>query len=427
MDYYAQRESLVKICHTLRGLGWNIYGYHKDESDSMTDYWHPASWDGIAEKNGCVVCVDIGKWRLDYSGREEYEYTEKKPYADTSKIAQIEALRDNAAATEGERQAAQAAIDRILEANAQAEERFEKSKTLVRKWPVFQANPPHCNWHVERDGKILAKGSGAFIFNRLPHGIDPYTGKARDGYFDKPVKFTDDAAKLLAKFKAFIDRLEACATIKIGDADAEPTYETITVTEYRKENKVRRLESGKIEKGARIILNVSFSYGCCKNYVYEITQADGAYIRAKKLDRKLQKVLEGSQRGNDFTCNAAKLEQHISGGAISFCEVVEVKTPYEVEKCVKRKAPQQTQAEQASGSAAFTIAEDTDTRDGSAIFVARLATSLSREEYVETNRLIRTIDGYYSRFKHGFIFRYNPAGKLAELFPATENAEEQAL
>ena len=426
MHYYAQHESLVNICRTLSELGWNIYGYHADKSDSMRDYWHPASWDGIAEKNGCVVCVDIGKWRLDYSGREEYEYTEKKPYADTSKIVQIEALRDNAAATEGEKQAAQAAIDRILEANAQAVDSFEKSKKLIRKWPVFQANPPHCNWHVERDGKILAKGSGAFIFSRLPRGINPYTGKVENGY--KPHEISGDDAKLLAKFKAFIDRLEACATIKIGDADAEPTYETITVTEYRTENKVRRLESGKIEKGARIILNVSFSYGCGKNYVYEITQAEGAYVRAKKLDRKLQKVLEGSQRGNDFTCNAARLEQHISGGAISFCEVVEVKTPYEVEKCVKRKAPQQAQAESAgSGSAAFTIAEDTDTRDGSTIFVARLAASLSREEYVETSKLIRTIDGYYSRFKHGFIFRYNPAGKLAELFPDTENAEEQAI
>ncbi len=151
---------------------------------------------------------------------------ESRPLMDTARIAQIEALRDNAAATEGEKQAAQAAIDRILEANAQAVDSFVKSKRLIRKWPVFQANPPHCNWHVERDGKI---------------------------------------------------------------------------------------------------------------------------------------------------------------------------------------------------------AEDTDTRDGSTIFVARLAASLSREEYVETNRLIRTIDGYYSRFKHGLIFRYNPAGKLAELFPSTENAGQAAL
>lgn len=54
-NYYQKRDAKVNIAHALMDLGWKVYGYKKDESDSMTDYYSPANWDGIATKNGFVL------------------------------------------------------------------------------------------------------------------------------------------------------------------------------------------------------------------------------------------------------------------------------------------------------------------------------------------------------------------------------------
>ena len=59
-NYYEYREVKVMIAHKLMSMdGWKVYGYTPDQSDSMTDYWSPAHWDGIAEKNGYILCVNV--------------------------------------------------------------------------------------------------------------------------------------------------------------------------------------------------------------------------------------------------------------------------------------------------------------------------------------------------------------------------------
>lgn len=63
----------------------------------------------------------------------------------------------------------------------------------------------------------------------------------------------------------------------------------------------------------------------------------------------------------------------------------------------------------------FHIHEDTDTRDGSAIWVVKIKEQLSKEEYIRINKAMQTIGGYYSRFKHGFLFRFEPSEKLKEV------------
>ena len=53
--YYDYREVKVMIARKLMSMeGWKVYGYYEDKSDSMADYWSPAHWDGIAEKNGYI-------------------------------------------------------------------------------------------------------------------------------------------------------------------------------------------------------------------------------------------------------------------------------------------------------------------------------------------------------------------------------------
>ena len=59
-NYYEYRDVKVMIAHKLMSMdGWKVYGYHADNSDPMTDYYDPASWDGVAEKNGYILCVDV--------------------------------------------------------------------------------------------------------------------------------------------------------------------------------------------------------------------------------------------------------------------------------------------------------------------------------------------------------------------------------
>lgn len=82
----------------------------------------------------------------------------------------------------------------------------------------------------------------------------------------------------------------------------------------------------------------------------------------------------------------------------------------------------------------FTVSADTDTRDNSKIYVAKLSEKISREEYQSVNEQIKTISGYYSRFKKGFVFKDDPSAKLETLFgnaeqnhaeDTSENREQQ--
>ena len=68
----------------------------------------------------------------------------------------------------------------------------------------------------------------------------------------------------------------------------------------------------------------------------------------------------------------------------------------------------------------FTVSADTNTRDNSKIYVAKLSEKIRKEEYREVNQQIKTMGGYYSRFKKGFIFKDDPSAKLKTLFGNTE-------
>lgn len=60
----------------------------------------------------------------------------------------------------------------------------------------------------------------------------------------------------------------------------------------------------------------------------------------------------------------------------------------------------------------YEVKEDTDTRDNSKIFVVKVIEKLDRDEYIKVNNYIKSIGGYYSKFKHGFIFKEDPTELL---------------
>ena len=120
MDYYERSEAVVNIGRALARLGWKLYGYHEDRSDSQTDYFCPASWDGIATKKGYTACVDTPQWFFkNHSGKDEVRFV--MIHGD---------LPD------------------------------EPQREVLFTWPAFQANPKHRTWHVEKDGVVLISGIG---------------------------------------------------------------------------------------------------------------------------------------------------------------------------------------------------------------------------------------------------------------------------
>ena len=91
------------------------------------------------------------------------------------------------------------------------------------------------------------------------------------------------------------------------------------------------------------------------------------------------------------------LTRWIEQGAIAWCELQEVKTPYEVEKVVKKtvKAKKKTEEKKATDTEptkeinvntyTYEVSEDTDTRTGEKIYLVKVTEKLSREEYAAVN------------------------------------------
>lgn len=56
----------------------------------------------------------------------------------------------------------------------------------------------------------------------------------------------------------------------------------------------------------------------------------------------------------------------------------------------------------------YKISKGEDTRDGSELWLVRIEETLDREAYKTEAAAMKKRGGYYSKFKHGFIFRFDP-------------------
>ncbi len=479
-NYYDYREVKVMIAHKLMSMeGWKVFDYKPDESDSMTDYYSPANWGGVAEKNGYILCVNV------YGASEpeeirKYNY-DNIPYDNSiiKKISRLEAMTVDRGASESEAESARITIERLRK---KAEESAEnRNKYIVTGIiPGHMAHPPKCNWHIEKDGIIISKGNGILKYRKVydyycyPHYMedleeykqdkkmymDNYTRKIMQrGYYsdeeaarkntENHINNLEKDIDMINKFEGFISRADTTCGGLLGEGDST-VYEKVTVTKYKKELKPVELESGEIKDGQCFILKVNFNYGRSKGFVYRIheTEMDGQKCyHAYKLNGKYTKECTGrAGRANYWYVGSGEDDafiKWIEKGAIGWCELQEVKTPYEVEKVVKKKIravknsgkqsePEkrekpQTDSERINvNTCTYEISEDTDTRTGKKIYLVKVAEKLSREEYIQVNRYMKSLGAYYSRFKHAFLFRDDPAGKLGQDVsekPATETVK----
>ena len=460
-NYYDYREVKVMIAHKLMSMeGWKVYGYKEDRSDSMTDYWDPANWDGVAGKNGYILCVNV------YGASEPQEIREYNysgftyDHSIAEKIKKLEAMTVERGASEAEEASAKLSIARLQKKAEEAAENANKY-IVVGTVPGHMAHPPKMNWHIEKDGIIIAKGNGIlkyaslwkyYNYDRDMEWLNEYKKDKKSyaekhtqdllwrGYYDNEedarknteryIEDLEEDIKLIDKFEAFINKIDTTCGGLIGKGDGV-IYEKVAVTEYKKENKVIEDTTGSIKEGQLFILKSDFNYGCYKGLVYRIhkTERNGQkHFHAYKLNGKLTKECTGNASRNNYwfvgSGDSECLTKWIEKGAIAWCHIEEIKTPYEVEKVVKKtiKAEKKndastttetTQAEEISvNSYTYEVSEDTDTRTGEKIYLVKVAEKLSREEYITVNKYIKAQGGYYSKFKHAFLFKENPAEKL---------------
>lgn len=207
MDYHDKRRAKANLAQALEQRGWKLYGWHEDRSDSMTDYYHPESWDGIAEKEGAIVCVDISAYDVNSkSGQAEERYVPQQgPPCDRCDATGVEP--NGWTLTQAREEPSEFHLDQLMREHEGQEFTVLDDRSGIRffggntmraglsggvsplhftdrgemkcvkchgsgklaarpkvevafTWPAFHANPPHKTWHIEVEGQIVASGVG---------------------------------------------------------------------------------------------------------------------------------------------------------------------------------------------------------------------------------------------------------------------------
>jgi hypothetical protein len=174
---------VTSIGEELRRLGWTLYGWKEDHSDAMTDYYDPATWDGVAEKDGYVAVVDVSKSNslvLSRSGGHQTQQrvpgdpcpncqgTGKEPDGWTYEKAKANPVEFNRSWTNGGVALLPTVVSPLM-FDGDGDQKCTqchgaghgwKLEPVAEPWPVFQPNPQNKNWHVEHAGHIIASGVG---------------------------------------------------------------------------------------------------------------------------------------------------------------------------------------------------------------------------------------------------------------------------
>lgn len=462
--YYQYQDVSVMIAHKLMNMeGWKVYGYHADESDSMTDYYSPAYWNGVAEKNGYIFVYNCG-----YAAKPEeirqYKLNENTTSQSSyEKIQKLKQMTVERGASEAEAETARNMIEKLQAKQSEITEKY----TITGIKPGHMANPPRCNWHIEKDGMIISKGSGLLKYSaiddyyRHDRCMDDLNAwkKDEEQYIKDYVRNnmhrwndTEERAKksalshieelkkddaLIKQFEVFINKIDTTCGCLVGDGDLE-TYEKVIVTEYKKEIKAKETEGGTIKDGQCFIVKTDFNYGHNKGYVYRIkaTEYNGkTSYHAVKLNGKLTKECTGTAARGNYWYMSDNFTRWFDKGSLAWCELQEVKTPYEVEKVVKKTVKAENKPVQKSTTEVaeetnttinglhFELSEDIDTRTNDKIYLVKVVEKLSREDYIKVNQYIKSIGGYYSKFKHAFLFQENPT-ELLNAKQTETNTEE---
>jgi len=189
MHWHERRRVQVALGHELEKRGWRLWGYKPDRSDSMSDYHDPATWDGVATHEkypAVVVCVLVTEYDVRASSGQMEKRHFTVPGAACKRcsgtgihpggLTYEEARRNPSgqhfvtwAQEHGGRALIPEAVSplhyhddgrpRCLDCNGRGHA-LETREEDVARWPVFHATAKGWWWHVEHNGKIIARGRG---------------------------------------------------------------------------------------------------------------------------------------------------------------------------------------------------------------------------------------------------------------------------
>lgn len=192
MSWSEKQSVAAQVGEELARRGWQLFGYREDQSDIMTDYYCPASWDGVAthpDYPGVVVGVGVSDYQVRRSGQDEIDArylpdatcehcsgSGVDPSGWTLEAARADPARyhrERIAAVHGANSGVVALLNTVVSPIPfRSDGRLKCVKcnglghTLRREeyvrctWPEFHTTPKGRMWHVERDGGIVKSGTG---------------------------------------------------------------------------------------------------------------------------------------------------------------------------------------------------------------------------------------------------------------------------
>lgn len=453
MSYYGNQGSKVKLSYGLESLGWSIYGFNEDQSDCMVDYFHPASWDGIAVKNGFILVVDAYS-----SGEIGGDFIQKSYDAKiANKIKKLQALADCPSAAKGERENALAQIEKL-------DQKLVKEITVTTDLPkvTYQKNPPNTKWHIEKDGNIIAKGNGIYafdsvntwreeslIFDKEEHNIMDNLQRYWniddwDTFINNRKEERQKAKKLLDKYFSLLHKWDKFAQIKLGEGDEEKLVKK--VIEEKATYYVAEL-SDKPTEYIKVNSRWSIS-GISNNDVYKINES----FNTKKVTRAYTHFDDGAMytyklepRKNTGYTHIGLVESRIEKGVLVYVnlvkKVVTIKKEIWVKEKPKRNEKKKTsRKKQSNKEQQETTKEESQTQEHKYITLLKSG-ELKDFERTDNQEVIKVVClkdkiddfkdfntylkvnkiAYYSGFAKGFILKE----KGLELFEIQDDEEKE--
>lgn len=446
ISYYEKQGSLVNLMSGLQKRGWLIYGFNEDQSDSMTDYFHPASWDGIAVKNGYILVVDVyanGSIGGDFVQRS-YDYKIAK------RIQKLQTLADNHAASKGERANALTMIEK-LDKSVIEDIIVQDDKPEVK----YQKNPGNSKWHIERNGKIIAKGVGVFGFDNVNTWREEKViyddFEASKEFYPSYFNFTNEEdwkrnqeyrkedkqkkIKMLDKYFALLGKWDKIATIKIGEGEEKMIEKTVIEikTIYV------AVESDKPTQYVAIGEKWRRACGLDQNKIYKLVDEKHVAKLTREWTKFYGKItvenmigskLYGSNdiatykpepRKNTKSSYFSGTKQDWLDGKFRYIELIPLENKIEKTVLVKqssKKTPSKKKSTSKKEIKDLTesnldfealiqegeIVEFEHTKTHEMLKVLKLATRLSKESFKEFNQYLKKNGiGYYSKYAKGFV------------------------
>lgn len=452
-SYYEMRDSKVSIAHALMGLGWKVYDYKADESDSMTDYYSPANWGGIATKNGYILVID-NKYNSN-SGKEITKYNPAGNLSldDRNKIEKLQSMTTERGATEAEETTAKAAIEKI-----QNKISGISAYEVIDTYPEYMGNPGRSKWHIEKDGKIFDKGTGLTKFSELERRwmFDYNTLEYKEGY--KKVNQwnselgdservdrvpTDELIKLTKAFNNLIKRFEnvVAGVTMTGDGTEETEKEGLKAESRRGYKKAIKKE----KKTSLKMVGVNRDYILVGDYLTFPHHGHYWKVTSEYMQKGMWKGVEESKQAFVYEIVGAesrgyqqlknpkryydyefRMLKSLEEGKVKIFELKEVTEIIEVEKWEKidkttynsnqETAPEKKEESQEAitinNTNQFTIEQRQHTKTNENIWVCKLVNTVSKEEFKSILIDIKKKGGYYSKFVGGFVFNFDPTELL---------------